>query len=169
MNIDGIMTMTHAGARDERGSFTKVYQGDLAPFDTITFAESYYSTSRRGVLRGLHFQVPPVAHTKLVTCISGRVFDCVLDLRTASPTFGESFHCELAPGEAILVPEGCAHGFCVISDEATLLYHVTTVHAPEHDAGVHWTSAAVPWPVTDPLLSPRDRALPLLRDFPSPF
>jgi dTDP-4-dehydrorhamnose 3,5-epimerase len=170
MNIEGVEVFVHDGSADARGSFTKVFRRDRPPFEALEpFVECYYSTSRRGVIRGLHFQTPPHEHVKLVTCISGSAFDCIVDLRKASRTYGEAFYATLGPGEAILIPKGCAHGFCAVSEEATLLYHVTSVHAPAHDAGIHWTSADVPWPVSEPVISERDRALPHLHDYASPF
>jgi dTDP-4-dehydrorhamnose 3,5-epimerase len=169
MNIDGVLTLTHVTTQDARGSFMKIYRDDLPPFDRLRFAESFYSRSKRGVVRGLHFQTPPFEHQKLVTCLSGSVFDCVVDLRRRSPTFGAAFSCELVAGEAILIPVGCAHGFCALSDDATLLYHVTSPYAPDHDKGIHWTSAKVVWPVESPILSARDESLPRLSEFESPF
>jgi dTDP-4-dehydrorhamnose 3,5-epimerase len=164
MNIAGVELLKGDVRVDARGSFTKVFSGVSEPF-----VECYYSTSKRGVVRGLHFQEPPFDHLKLVTCMAGTAFDCVVDLRRASTTYGQAFHTTLAPGEAIVIPNGCAHGFCATSEETTLLYHVTSVHSPRHDAGIHWTSADVPWPVRDPVLSDRDRNLPHLRDYVSPF
>jgi len=167
--IDGVLTFRHDGSADSRGSFTKVFRNDRGSLNGLTFAECYYSVSRKGVLRGLHFQEPPFDHLKLVTCIEGEAFDCVVDLRRQSPSYGRAMSVTLAAGDAILIPSGCAHGFCAVSEETLLLYHVTTVHAPAHDAGIHWTSADVPWPYREPIVSDRDRSLPHLRDYNSPF
>lgn len=169
--IQGLLLIDHQTRGDERGSFTKVFRRDLQPFAGIErpFAECFFSISAKDVLRGLHFQLPPHDHEKLVTCIEGEVFDCVVDLRRSSPSAGRAFHCRLVPGHSLLVPRGCAHGFCALADGATLLYHVTTVHSPEHDAGIHWSSVDVPWPVSSPIVSSRDARLPHLSDFQSPF
>jgi dTDP-4-dehydrorhamnose 3,5-epimerase len=170
--IGGVMRIEHDSGSDVRGSFFKVFRWDREPFAQfeVAFAECYYSFSRRGVLRGLHFQVPPHDHLKLVTCVAGEVFDCIVDLRTSSPTYADAYHCQLSPGQSVLIPPGCAHGFVAVSDvDALLVYHVTTVHAPEHDAGIHWTSVDVPWPIRAPIVSERDQRLPLLAEYRSPF
>src|SRR5260221_14745005 len=170
MNIAAIHCLRNETSVDQRGSFTKVFRLDGAQFDSVgPFIEFYCSMSKQGVVRGVHFQEPPFEHVKLVTCVSGKAFDCVIDIRKESPTYSQAFHASLLPGEAVIVPKGCAHGFCAVSEEAVLLYHVTSVHSPQHDAGIHWTSASVPWPVMHPLLSERDRNLPHLRDYISPF
>jgi len=135
------------------------------------FAEEYYSTSRRGVLRGLHFQVPPHDHIKLVYCIEGEVLDAVVDLRRGSPAFGRHALYKLsADNRTILyIPRGLAHGFFVRTATATMVYKTETVFAPSHDAGIRWNSAGIDWPDLDPLVSARDGALPMLSEFSSPF
>ncbi len=123
------------------------------------------------MLRGLHFQGPPAAHVKLVSCLHGEVVDVVLDLRRGSPTYGRHATIRLSAqaGNMVYVPVGLAHGFCTRSDPATLHYVVSSVHAPEHDRGIRWDSAGIAWPVEQPLVSPRDLALPGLPGFDSPF
>ncbi len=158
---------------DERGRFVKVFhQAAFASAGLATeFVEEYYSVSRRGVIRGLHFQHPPRDHAKLVYCVAGRVQDAVVDLRVGSPTEGRHALVELSAetGNMVYIPSGLAHGFCVLSDSATLVYKVTSVHSPEHDAGIRWDSAGIPWAVTAPILSERDRQHPGLAGFASPF
>lgn len=159
--------------RDDRGSFVKTFHKGIFIDQGLehTFAEEYYSVSRQGVLRGLHFQRPPHHHTKLVYCISGHVMDAVVDLRRDSPTYGQHAVFELSADTAniLYIPPGLAHGFYTLSDKATLVYKVTTVYAPEHDTGIRWDSAGVPWPDGKPLLSPRDQTFPILDEFDSPF
>ena len=159
--------------RDERGSFVKTLHKDLFIEHGLehAFAEEYYSVSRQGVLRGLHFQLPPHQHAKLVYCIDGQVMDVVIDLRRDSPTYGQHAVFDLSAEEAniLYIPQGLAHGFYTLSERATLIYKVTTVYAPESDAGILWNSAGIPWPDKNPLLSPRDRSFPMLADFDSPF
>jgi dTDP-4-dehydrorhamnose 3,5-epimerase len=110
-------------------------------------------------------------HVKLVACIAGEVLDAVVDLRQGSPTFHRHLLIELSAEKANLlyIPPGMAHGFYTLSGSATVLYSVSTQHSPAHDAGVRWDSAGIPWPNPDPLLSPRDAALPPLSSFDSPF
>ncbi|MBK8536943.1 MAG: dTDP-4-dehydrorhamnose 3,5-epimerase family protein [Candidatus Competibacteraceae bacterium] len=159
---------------DDRGRrFVKVFHEELlrlAVLETV-YAEEYYSVSRRGVIRGLHFQVPPMDHVKLVYCVAGRVQDAVVDLRVGSPSFGCYALIELNADIAnmVYIPKGIAHGFCVLSDTATLVYKVSTVYSARHDAGVLWSSAGIPWAVTDPVLSERDQSHLPLDQYESPF
>lgn len=162
---------------DARGRFVKAFHKDaFASLGLHTdFAEEYYSHSRRGVIRGMHFQSPPADHVKLVYCVQGEVFDVVLDLRVGSPTFGRTatFHLSAAKGNLIYIPKGLAHGFCVTSETATLVYKVSTVYAPQQDSGVLWSSLDVDWPVSAqaraPVVSERDAGFLPLSQFTSPF
>lgn len=158
---------------DDRGCFVKVFHVEAFAahgLETV-YVEEYYSVSRYGVIRGLHFQTPPMDHAKLVYCVEGRVQDVALDLRRGSPSYGryELFELSAERANMVYLPQGIAHGFCVLSDAATLVYKVSTVYSVKHDAGVLWSSANIPWSVTDPILSARDRAHPPLVDFVSPF
>lgn len=158
---------------DARGSFVKVFHRDLFRAHGLEtdFAEEYYSQSRRGVVRGMHFQVPPADHVKVVYCVHGEVFDVLLDLRVGSPSYGKvaSFRLSAEQGNYLYIPKGVAHGFCAISETAIMVYKVGTVHDPEHEAGVRWDSIGIEWPVADPIVSERDARLPRLADFKSPF
>lgn len=171
--IPGVLELRPKVHRDIRGAFVKLFhKGALDASGIETgIAEIYYSVSERNVVRGLHFQLPPHDHAKFVTCISGAAYDVALDLRQNSPAYGRHHALTLSAGEAnvIYVPRGVAHGFCVTDGPATLLYMTTTVHAPEHDAGIRWDSAGIDWPVAEPVLSDRDRNLPALAAFDSPF
>lgn len=159
--------------RDERGLFIKTFRADFFADHGLEtrFAEQYYSLSRQHVIRGLHFQTPPRDHVKLVYCISGKVSDAVVDLRAGSPTYGRYAMLELSAekGNMIYIPAGLAHGFCVLSQEAVLIYNVTTLYSPSHDGGIRWDSAGIPWPAHTPVISERDRGFPELDDFISPF
>lgn len=162
-------------ADDARGRFVKVFHRPA--FEALglhaNFVEDYYSVSRRGVLRGLHFQAPPADHAKLVYCPEGEVFDVVVDLRCSSPTYGraEGFRLRADRGNLLYLEPGLAHGFYVLSAHAVMVYKTSTVHAPALDAGVLWHSVPVDWPIAGgaPLVSARDQAFPALRDFSSPF
>lgn len=121
---------------------------------------------RRGTLRGLHWQAPPRAEGKLVRCVRGMAFDVAVDIRPGSPRFGRWVAATLshATGEALWIPPGFAHGFQTLCDDTELLYLMTEPHEPALARGVRWDdpSIAVDWPLADPILSARDRALPLL-------
>jgi len=118
----------------------------------------------------MHFQLPPSQHAKLVTCISGRVLDVVVDLRLDSSTYGCSASVELSSEHpsALYIPEGLAHGFLAL-EESILHYKTTSAHDPERDRGILWSSIGFPWPVSDPILSDRDALFPALAAFASPF
>jgi dTDP-4-dehydrorhamnose 3,5-epimerase len=119
----------------------------------------------------MHFQVPPHDHVKVVYCVQGQVFDVLVDLRLGSPTYGQSTSVILdaEKGNYLYIPNGLAHGFCTVSETATLVYKVTTVHVPGSDSGIAWNSLGVEWPVNHPILSERDRSFVALRHFQSPF
>jgi len=158
---------------DERGSFAKIFHRPLwEELGLCTkFEEEYVTRSLPGTLRGLHFQIPPMQHVKVVLCLSGRAWDVALDLRKDSPTRGQyaSVDLDCTMANAMYLPAGVAHGFCVSQAEALLYYKLSTVYSPVHDEGVRWDSAGIPWPISDPILSQRDRELPRLDEFDSPF
>jgi len=159
--------------QDARGSFVKTFHRDVFRELGLDFEprEEFFSTSAKGVLRGMHFQLPPAAHAKLVYCIAGRVLDVVLDLRKSSPTFGRSVARELnaTNREMFFIPVGFAHGFLALEDGATMVYQTSTVHSPAQDAGIAWDSFGFDWPEKSPRLSARDTAFPTLENFQSPF
>lgn len=160
-------------ARDDRGSFVKTFHA--ARFAElglpVTWREEYYSTSKKGVIRGMHFQTPPHDHEKLVYCVQGRVLDVVVDLRRKSPTYGRHVAVELdaAKGLGLLIPKGMAHGFLALTDDVLMAYKVTTTYSPAHDAGIHWNSLGLDWGIDQPIVSSRDLAHPSLGDFVTPF
>ena len=158
---------------DERGKFIKVFHENLfiAQGLQAQFVEEYYSVSFKNVIRGLHFQLPPMDHVKVVYCVEGEVMDVVVDLRVDSPTFGRYALFELSSTKAnsIYIPKGMAHGFCALSEKAIMVYKVSTVYSPIHDAGILWDSVGIPWPAVDPVLSMRDQGFPKFEHFESPF
>lgn len=162
-------------ACDERGDFLKLYQRSVvvalgADLD-VDVAEVFVSVSRRGVVRGLHFQVPPHDHTKTVVCLAGRAFDAVVDLRVGSPAFGRcvTFELDAARPVALHIPRGCAHGFQALTDGTSMAYLVSSEHSPAHDLGIRWDGAGIAWPLPDPVVSVRDAAFPALDELESPF
>jgi dTDP-4-dehydrorhamnose 3,5-epimerase len=131
------------------------------------FVQSNVSRSAKGVLRGLHYQWPN-PQGKLVSVLEGEVYDVAVDIRQGSPTFGQSVGVMLTAENHrhFWVPEGFAHGFCVLSDFATFSYQCTALYDAKTDAGIRWNDAAlgIDWPVSDPLLSDKDRITPFLHD-----
>ncbi|MET0107020.1 MAG: dTDP-4-dehydrorhamnose 3,5-epimerase [Sedimenticola sp.] len=158
---------------DTRGRFVKVFHQDeyrKLGLETL-FTEEYYSQSNRGVIRGMHFQTPPFEHVKVVFCVQGEVQDVVLDLRKGSSTYGQStpIHLSAQQGNFVYIPKGLAHGFCVTSETATLVYKVSTVYNPNNDTGVLWDSFGFKWPTLNPIISERDASFKPLSQFDSPF
>jgi dTDP-4-dehydrorhamnose 3,5-epimerase len=155
---------------DARGYFQETYQRSafVAAGIAETFVQDNHSRSRRGVLRGLHYQKDPAAQGKLVSVLRGEIFDVAVDLRQGSPTFGRWVAAVLSEENhrLLYVPAGFAHGFCVLSDVADVTYKVTAEYSPEHDRGVRWDDPqiGVEWPVAEPLLSEKDRQHPYLAD-----
>ena len=172
-SLPGCLRICPIVRADRRGTFVKTFH--VEEFRQLglptSFAEEYFSVSQHGVLRGLHFQIPPMEHEKIVYCAQGEVLDAVGDLRRGSPTYGrhELFHLCAEEGTMIYIPKGMAHGFYVLSENALMMYQVTSVYAPDCDAGVRWDSAGIPWNTVHPILSERDTSFPPLDEFVSPF
>lgn len=133
--------------------------------------EEYSTSSRKGALRGMHFQTPPAALAKLVFCLSGAVLDVVVDIRRGSPTYGKHLAVELSPEAEIglYVPEGFAHGYLSLQEGSVVYYRTTHGYAPANDLGISWDSFGFQWPVEGPIMSERDRNQPRLEGFNSPF
>lgn len=169
--IPGCFEITPPVFTDERGSFVKTFHHDMFHQHGLEtdWREEYYSVSRKGVLRGLHFQLPPHDHAKLVYCPAGRVLDAVVDLRRNSPTYGQHLLTELCAEKAnmLYIPKGLAHGFYALSESATMMYKVSSVYAPSHDAGILWSSLGIPWPDMLPTVSERDSRFPMFSAFDS--
>jgi dTDP-4-dehydrorhamnose 3,5-epimerase len=171
--IAGCYEISSQRISDERGWFLKLFREDIFRRCGLEceFREQYISSSQRNVIRGMHFQLPPADHAKLVFCAHGEVFDVFLDIRRGSPTFGIHGALTLSAeaANAIYLPRGIAHGFCAVSDLALVTYSVTTVYSPEKDCGVRWDSFGSKWPTSSPVLSKRDLGFPSLEEFVSPF
>lgn len=165
-----VIAMRHG---DDRGWFCETYRADLfAEHDiTNTFVQDNQSFSGPvGTIRGLHFQTPPHAQTKLVRVLAGAIFDVAVDLRKASPTFGRhvGVHLDARNGEQLLVPAGFAHGFCTLEPNTMVAYKVDAYYSPEHDRNLAWDDPdiGIRWPMaaSEAILSDRDRAAPRLAD-----
>ncbi len=158
---------------DSRGHFVKLFSGEVFAKHGLTsnFPELACSVSKKGVLRGLHFQLPPADHAKIVYCVEGRVIDAVVDLRVGSPTYSKGllYEIDAAKGNGLYIPRGFAHGFYVPVDKAVFVYKIETPWVPALDSGIAWDSASLDWPDKSPVLSEKDGKLTKLQDFRSPF
>ena len=172
-SLSGCFEIQPAVRGDSRGTFIKTFHADA--FQELgletNFVESLCTTSKKNVLRGLHFQTPPVDHVKLVYCAEGKVMDVVVDLRKTSATFGkhEIFYLDSEKGNMVYIPKGLAHGFLTLSEKAVMIYNLTTVYSPEHDKGILWNSCGIDWKCDSPILSERDKKHLAFAEFDSPF
>ncbi|MEO0670825.1 MAG: dTDP-4-dehydrorhamnose 3,5-epimerase [Pseudomonadota bacterium] len=164
--------------RDERGFFSETYnQQTLAELGVAaTFVQDNHSLSRAaGVVRGLHYQRPPVAQGKLVRVIRGAIFDVAVDLRRSSPTFGQHVTAELSAEnwQQLWIPPGFAHAFCTIQPDTEVVYKVTAPYSPDHEVSLRFDDPAlgIDWPSLPggAILSDKDRDAPLLADLPADF
>ncbi len=173
-NIEGVKVIHQFRHDDERGAFVKPFHDADFKAAGIDFQlkESFYSTSVKNVIRGMHFHAPPHQHSKIVFCTAGCVLDVALDLRKDSPTYGQYASQELCfqNNQALYIPEGFAHGFVSLTKESTLFYFVSGEYNTEADGGVRYDSFGMDWPVEGSgILSPRDLEFDSLGDFVSPF
>ena len=171
--IPGLMIVHPDVHPDGRGSFVKTYHEPTWRANGLCtdWVEEYYSVSHKNVLRGLHFQTPPMEHAKVVSCEFGSIFDVVLDIRCGSPTYGLAYSRMLDAADPVLVyiPVGMAHGFLALTEGAVVSYRVTSVYSADSDAGILWSSVGVAWPNVQPIISDRDAGFPSLDQFNSPF
>lgn len=159
-NLDGVFEIQNKKFEDQRGVFIKTFHENIFKETGLEsdFKESFFSISRKGVLRGMHFQLPPKDHAKLVYVTGGEVLDVAVDIRKGSLTYGQYFATILSQENAksLYIGKGYAHGFLTISESATIVYLTSTVHSPENDTGIHWDSFGFDWGVKKPILSERD-------------
>lgn len=162
--LPGVFEVSFGSYNDERGRFTKISNHKLFQDNDLAgeFKESFYSISKRNVLRGLHYQKKPFDHHKLVHVIDGVILDVVLDIRSGSETFGCVFSTELSAvnGKSLYIAAGFAHGFLTLSESATVMYQTTSEHEPSADVGIRWDSFGYDWGISQPIISPRDLKLP---------
>jgi dTDP-4-dehydrorhamnose 3,5-epimerase len=176
--IRGLVLIVPQKFGDGRGYFVETYNARRFAEIGIdaTFVQDNESLSaHKGTVRGLHFQVPPQPQAKLVRVLKGSIMDVVVDIRRGSPSYGRwcSVTLTAARGEQLFIPRGFAHGFCTLEPDTEVAYKVDGYYAPECDTGIFWNDPeiGIAWPV-DPvaaILSTKDRGLPPLRDFASPF
>ena len=176
--IDGVIEIRPRRFSDDRGFFSEVWREDRLAEVGIEarFVQDNHSYSNvRGVLRGLHFQVPPAAQDKLVRVSRGAVFDVAVDIRSSSPTFGRWVGTVLSAAEwnQLFIPRGFAHGFVTLEDETEVLYKCSAPYAPEHERAVRFDDPVIgidwPVPVETVILSDKDRSAPLLSDLTTGF
>jgi dTDP-4-dehydrorhamnose 3,5-epimerase len=163
---------------DTRGWFSETFH-EQRLFDigvTCRFVQDNQSRSKQaGTLRGLHFQLPPAAQSKLVSVLRGRILDVAVDVRRDSPTYGKHVATEISAesGHQLYIPVGFAHGVLTLEDDVVVMYKVSSFYAPNYDNGIRWNDPeiAIPWPCkeVDTIVSDKDRRLPLLKEFRSPF
>jgi dTDP-4-dehydrorhamnose 3,5-epimerase len=170
-SLPGVLILTPRVFSDPRGFFFESYNQETLRSHGIdaVFVQDNHSKSAKGTLRGLHCQLPPAAQDKLVRVIRGAVWDVAVDIRRGSPTFGRWVGVELSAENyrQLYVPVGFAHGFCVLSDEAEVLYKASALYSPTQERSIIWNdpTLGIAWPIADPLLSARDQRAGTLADY----
>lgn len=168
LEIPDVILIEPTVFEDRRGFFLESY--NLKEFEAfginVNFVQDNHSRSKKGVIRGLHFQKGKMAQAKLVRVVKGEIFDVAVDIRKGSSYYGKWVAVTLSENNKrmLFIPEGFAHGFCVLSEEADVLYKASNFYSPEHEGGIRWDDPdlAIPWPVDNPIVSLKDRNLPFL-------
>lgn len=176
LQISGAFEVQLQAKRDERGYFMRSYDSDSFVRHDLNDSwvqENEAFSIQKGIIRGLHFQKPPYAETKLVRVARGAVLDVFVDIRRSSPSYGKCEMIELSEANhrAVYIPKGCAHGYCTLTESSVVLYKVDQTYAPQFEGGLRWNDSelAIPWPEIKPIVSAKDSVLPVLRDIVSPF
>ena len=174
--IEGLVVIEPRVFGDSRGYFFESYNArDFAQVADITFVQDNESRSCSGVVRGLHFQKPPYAQSKLVRVVEGRVLDVAVDIRRNSPTYGQHVAIELTADNhrQLFLPQGMAHGFAVLSETAVFQYKCDNLYHPESEGAIAWNdpTLAIDWhlPAADVILSDKDKNHPFFHEFVTPF
>lgn len=171
--LNGCILITSKIYADYRGYTIKPYHS--VEFNKLgihhNFEEDLLVSSKKGVLRGLHFQNPPYAQSKILCCIKGSIMDVVLDIRVGSPTYGQYRSIILSgdDGKTLFIPEGFAHGYLTIEDDSILMYKMSSVYMPECEDGILWDSAGIPWNMYNHVISERDKSFLPFHEFKSKF
>lgn len=172
-SFEGLYLLETNNFQDERGSFQKMFNYDFFCKNGLEteFKEFYYSVSRKNVIRGMHFQLPPFDHVKLVYVSYGRVLDVVVDIRKHSATYGEHYSIELNAQKAqyLYIPRGFAHGFLSLEEGSVVNYAQTSCYSQKHDSGIAYNSIGFDWGIDSPIVSKRDSAFCRLDEFKTPF
>ena len=173
--IEDLLVIEPRLFKDERGFFYESFnKNNLDKIVNVVFVQDNESKSVKGVIRGLHFQPPPFEQTKLVRCVSGKILDVAVDLRTNSKTYGKSFSIELSSenNKQLFVPKGFAHGFQVLSETAIVNYKVDNFYNSKSDSGIIWNDKdlLIDWRLDlKPILSYKDLKLKSFKNLKSPF
>ena len=170
--LKGVYEITLMPKKDKRGFFMRVFDDNIFSDFKLSYKwvqENHSRSLKKGIIRGLHFQIPPFSETKLVRCIRGAVLDVFIDLRKDSNTFGKWGSIELTEEnkKMILTPRGFAHGFCTLADISEVLYKVDNYYSEEYELGLIWNDSdiGIIWPVDNPILSEKDHRNITLKDF----
>lgn len=157
---------------DNRGFFMRTFDLNIFNQNNINkvwVQENHSRSTQKGIIRGLHFQLPPYTETKLVRCVNGSILDVFVDLRKNSPTFGQWDAIELSDEnkKMVFIPRGFAHGFCTLTEESEVLYKVDNFYSPENERGLLWNDSElnIEWPAKDPVLSEKDNKNMTLKEF----
>ena len=171
--LNGVKILQTNNFLDERGFFSKFFSEELFNKLNINFEikEGFYSISKKNVIRGMHFQIPPFDHVKVIFVLNGEIEDIILDLRKNSKSYGlfEKIKLKAGDGKMIFIPKGFAHGFKTISDNATMFYLTSKEYSKEHDSGILWNSFNCEWNINNPIISEKDLNLIDFNKFNSPF
>lgn len=170
--LPGVYEVTPEQHIDERGFFMRTYDKKLFSdkgIDREWVQENHSRSKKKGIVRGLHFQLPPYAETKLIRVVKGAIFDVFVDLRVGSSTFGKWGSVELSEEnrKLLFIPRGFAHGFCTLTEMSEVVYKVDNHYRPEAECGIIWNDLelGITWPVERPFLSKKDMLLKSFRDF----
>ncbi len=171
--LDGCLRLEPNIFRDDRGISIKTFH--IEDFNDYginkNFVEDLIVVSNKNVLRGLHFQNPPFDQAKLVYCVKGRILDVVLDIRRGSPTYGnyEMFNINASNFSILYLKEGFAHGYLSLEEGTIVMYKMSSVYNKEFEGGIRWNSIDIPWGISDPIISERDKNFVAFNDFKSNF
>jgi dTDP-4-dehydrorhamnose 3,5-epimerase/CDP-3, 6-dideoxy-D-glycero-D-glycero-4-hexulose-5-epimerase len=171
--LEGVYIINNFNASDDRGLFVKTFNKDLFTNNNLEFSirESYFSVSKKNVIRGMHFQLPPHDHEKLVYVPKGSIIDVVLDLRKNSKSFKKFLSIELSSEnrKSLFIPKGLAHGFMSLEEDTITVYNVGTEYDSKSDFGIKYDSFSFDWEVENPIISNRDLQFDAVNEFNSPF
>lgn len=170
--LPGCWLLSARTSADHRGKFVKTLQSSFLVRYGLKFElhEEFYSLSKAGVVRGMHFQVPPYDHVKIVSCYVGAVLDVLVDLRQG-PGYGRVSSVQMDEDNSlsIYIPPGIAHGFLALTDNSVMVYRTSSEYSAEYDRGVRWDSIDFNWGIDSPNVSDRDKSHPSLAHFSTPF
>ncbi|OGY36946.1 MAG: dTDP-4-dehydrorhamnose 3,5-epimerase [Candidatus Andersenbacteria bacterium RIFCSPHIGHO2_12_FULL_45_11b] len=166
--IEGLVIIQPKIFPDNRGEFAELYKYSEFSEAGIAdrFVQTNFSRSKKGVLRGLHYQMDPASQGKLMQVLHGAIFDVAVDIRKNSPTYGKWLGITLTAERKnmLFIPKGFAHGLCVLEDDTYVVYNCTSEYSPEHERGLRWDDPAlgITWPIDNPIIADRDAQFPTL-------